>query len=140
MRRSLLLLLFLLSITPVSAAAHGGEKAGSDMPAQALAVQALAMLDARMGAMDARALVDDALSAKNQDDVIVDRLRTADAALARGDVTAGRRELEAAFNPDDRHLIGSGFTGAGGDGRLAIGIVGAVVFAAAILVLFRQAT
>lgn len=137
MRRSLLLVVLLLSIAPVSAAAHGGEAAGTDMPAQALAVQALAMLDAHMGAMDARALVGAALSAENQDDVRLDRLRAADAALGRDDIAGARRELGAAFNPDDHHLIGTAFTGSD-DGRLVTGIVGAVIFAAALLMLLRQ--
>lgn len=100
-------------------------------------VQALAMLDAGMGVMDARVRVQAALRAKNRADVRMGRLRTADAALGRGDVAGARRELEAAFNPDDRHLIGTSFSG-GNRARVAAAILGAIAAAAALALLLRQ--
>lgn len=127
-----------LAFAPASAFADGSaESPSADIPAQALAVQALAMLDASMGAMDARDRVQAALQAKNQEDVRVDRLRAADAALGRDDTVAARRELEAAFNPDDRHLIGGSFTGSG-NGRVVAAILGAILVAAALLLLLRR--
>ncbi len=138
MRLALLASAALLTFAPAIAYAHGGEGSSSaDVPAQALAVQALAMLEANMGAMDARDSVQAALRATNQDDIRVDRLRAAEAALERNDVTGARRELEAAFNSDDRHLIGTTFTGSD-DARIVAAIVGAILVAAALLLLLRQ--
>lgn len=137
-RLVLLISAAVLALAPASAYADGGaESSSADIPAQALAVQALAMLDANMGAMDARVRVQAALGAKDQQDVRIDRLRAADVALGRNDTAAARRELEAAFNPDDRHLIGTRFTGSG-NGRVAAAILGAIVIAAALLLLLRQ--
>ena len=138
MRRLVALsLVSILALTPALASAHGGEPTSGDIPAQALAVQALAMLDAHMGATDARDRVTAALRAKNQDDVRVNRLRAADRALARGDTSSARRQLEAAFNPDDRHLIGTSFT-ASGDGRTVAAILGILAIAGAALLLRRS--
>ena len=136
-RLAVLSLISILALTPAVAHAHGGEPTGGKVPAQALAVQALAMLDAQMGATDARDRVQAALRADNQDDVRVDRLRAADQALAQGDTRTARRQLEAAFNPDDRHLIGTSFT-TGGDGRAIAAIIGAMMIAAALLLLRRR--
>ena len=136
-RLAVLSLIAILTLTPAVAHAHGGEPTGGKVPAQALAVQALAMLDAQMGATDARDRVQAALRADNQDDVRVDRLRAADQALAQGDTGTARRQLEAAFNPDDRHLIGTSFT-TGGDGRAIAAIIGAMMIAAALLLLRRR--
>ena len=137
MRRLVALsLISMLALTPALARAHGGEPTGGEIPAQGLAVQALAMLDAHMGATDARDRVQAALRATNQDDVRVNRLRAADRALAHGDTKSARRELEVAFNPDDRHLIGTSFT-ASGDGRTVAAILGLLAIAAAALLLRR---
>lgn len=136
-RLAVLSLLSMLALAPSVAHAHGGEPVGGQVPAQALAVQALAMLDAQMGATDARDRVQAALRADNQDDVRVDRLRAADRALARGDTSTARLQLEAAFNPDDRHLIGTSFT-TGGDGRAIAAIIGAMLIAAALFLLRRR--
>lgn len=137
-RLALLLSAALLVLAPISAQAHGGgDSTSTDIPAQALAVQALAMLDAHMGAMDARDRLHAALRATNQEDIRVGRLRAADAALGRNDIATARRELEAAFNPDDRHLIGTSFTGSG-DSRPVAAILGAILVAAALLLILRQ--
>jgi hypothetical protein len=123
---------------PASATAHGGKPSASgDIPAQALAVQALAMLDANMGATDARDRVQAALRAKDQTDVRVGRVRAADAALSRNDTTTARRELEAAFNTDDQHLIGTSFTSSG-DARIVAAILGTILVASALLLLLWQ--
>ena len=136
-RLVLLISVAMIVLAPSSAQAHGGDPATStEIPAQALAVQALAMLDAHMGVFDARDRVRAALRAKNQDDIRMDRLRAADVALGRNDTTSARRELEAAFNPDDRHLIGTSFTSSG-DARRVAAILGAILAAAALLLILR---
>lgn len=139
MRRLLALLLatVALGLAPGGAYGHGGsESSSTQMPAQALAVQALAMLDAHMGAADARASLDAALRATDKADIRLERLRAADAALARNDTIGARRELDAAFNPDDSHLIGTSFS-AGGDIRTAAAVLGGILLAGSLL-LYRR--
>jgi hypothetical protein len=137
LRSAFILVSLLLVTAPIPAAAHGGNPSqSSDIPAQGLAVQALAMLDAKMGATNARDRVESALRAKNKADVRINRLRSADVALRRNDTALARRELEAAFNPDDRHLIGTSFT-SGGDSRSAAGITGIILIVSSLLLVWR---
>lgn len=138
-RLALLLVSATLVFAPASAYAHGGgESASTAIPAQALAVQALAMLDAGMGVAEARGRVQAALQATDKQDVRLDRLRAADASLARNDTASAHRELESAFNTDDRHLIGTSFTN--GDARPIAAILGAIIAAAGLLIYRRTRT
>ena len=87
-----------LLLAPAPAAwATGGDEDMKDaalkaQPARTLAQQALAVLDVRDDAEDARMRIDAALESEDQDDVDTALLRQADDALDSGDV-AGAKEL-----------------------------------------------
>ena len=140
MRRLLLLLLALALAAPAVAWAAGGHDGENKaQTAQALAVQALALILAHDPPhTEAVEKLDEALAADVKGEVDLRALRAARDALRKGDNVAARRLLEQAFPGASAHIVGVTFRPASGRAQAIAGIVGVAAIVLAGLGLVRR--
>ncbi len=140
MRRLLLLLLALALAAPAVAWATGGhDEENKAQTAQALAVQALALILAHPPPHnEAVEKLDEALAADVKGEIDLRALRAAHDALHKEDVAAARRLLEHAFPGESAHIVGVTFRPAIGSAQAIAGIIGAAALVLAGLGLARR--
>ena len=97
-RRAVAVVLAVFLSLPGVALSHGGEdEALEEMPARALAQQALALLSEDESAVEAHERVEAALASSDQTEVDVSKLRQAQAAFGDGDHALAARALNEAL-------------------------------------------
>lgn len=142
MRRLLLLLLALALAAPAVAwATGGGDMDNKAQTAQALAVQALALILAHPPPHnEAVEKLDEALAANVKGEIDLRALRAAHDALHKGNDVAARRFLEHAFPGESAHIVGVTFRPASGSAQAIAGIAGVAALVLAGLGLVRRRT
>lgn len=140
MRRLLPLLLALALTAPaVAGATPGDEEMNEAQTAQALAIQALALILGHPPPhTEALAKLDEALAADVQGEIDLRALRAAHAAMHDEDVVAARRFLERAFPGESAHIVGVTFRPGSGKAQVVAGIAGGAVIVLAGLGLVRR--
>lgn len=141
MARLLVLLTVLaLAAAPPSLADSSPDamKDNAAQTAEALSLQALALLAAGRGHEQARLKLDQALASKDKGNLDVRALRAAHTALHDEDVAKARRLLEHTFPGSRSHVVGVTYRPAVGTAELAAGVVGGVALLAGMAGLLRR--
>ena len=140
MRRLLLLALALALTAPAGAGATGGEDEMNEaQTAQALAVQALALILSHPPPhTEALEKLDEALRADVQGEIDLRALRAAHAAMHDEDAVTARRFLERAFPGESAHIVGVTFRPVRGKAQAIAGIAGGAAIVLAGLGLVRR--
>lgn len=127
--------LALAAAAPVAAAPpapSGMNEMGSPaQPSDALALQALALLEQGRGHQQAEQKLDQALAAGDKGDLDLQALRRAHAALHRESAAEAAALLRDAFPPGSSHVVGVTYRPQLATTRVVAGIIGAAVLAAA---------
>jgi tetratricopeptide (TPR) repeat protein len=138
MARLLVLLTALaLAAAPLSLADEGMEE-NAAQTAEALSLQALALLAAGRGHEQALQKLDQALASTDKGNLDLRALRAAHAALHDEDVAQARRLLEQAFSGEKSHVVGVTYRSKVGTAELVAGIVAAVALLAGTAGLLRR--
>lgn len=134
----MLVALLAVLVTAAPALAGGGTNEMPGQPANALALQALALLELGRGHEAAVAKLDQALAAGDKGGVNVRILRAAHEALHRDAAAEAARLLRDAFPPGSSHVVGVTYRPRIETARVAAGVAGAIALAAAAAALLRR--
>ena len=128
-----------LAVAPTALGAEemGKHEENPAQGAQALALQALAMLDAGFPHEQAIEKLDEALKDREAGDVDLRAIRAAHAALHKEEIEQGHHMLHKAF-PGTPHLVGVTFRPVVGGAEVAAGAAGAFLIVLAAVGLVRQ--
>ncbi len=141
MRRSALVAALLALALPGFVQAQEGMSGMEENAAQtadALSLQALAILEEGRGHEQAIEKLDAALKSDKTGAVDLRTIRDAHTALHHEDVAAAKRLLQHAFPGNRRHVVGITFRPPIGTSELVAGIVGGVILALAAFGLVRR--
>jgi hypothetical protein len=123
---------------PALGATGTDEMGGAAQPARALALQALALLEQNRGHEEALQKLDQALAARDKTELHLRALRAAHEALHRESVAEAARLLRNAFPAGSSHVVGVTYRPRIATARVAAGLAGAGVLAAAAAGLLRR--
>lgn len=133
-----------LAAAPLSLASGGsggmpeGMEENAAQTAQALSLQALALLVAGRESEQALQKLDQTLASSDKGNVDVRALRSAHAALHAEDVAGARRLLERAFPGNSSHVVGVTYRPKVGTAEIVAGIVAVVTLLAGAAGLVRR--